>query len=183
MAATEAELKSLMLAALAADRAAYRLLLGHLRDRLQIFFRRRLVATSADVDDLVQETLIAIHTRRETFDRAQAFTPWVYAIARYKLVDHLRRTGRAMTVPLEEAEGVSIGDAGAAADAHRDLEQALAILPERSRSLLGSVKLQGLSVAEAAAQHGMSESAVKVGIHRSLRRLAAQFRAGNKTDV
>ncbi|MBV9756346.1 MAG: sigma-70 family RNA polymerase sigma factor [Alphaproteobacteria bacterium] len=183
MAATEAELKSLMVAALAADRAAYRLLLGHARERLQMFFRRRLLERPADVDDLVQETLIAIHTRRETFDTAQPFTPWMYAIARYKLVDYLRRSGRAITVPLEQAEELSVADAGAAADARRDLEQALARLPERSRSLLGSVKLQGLSVAEAAARHGMSESAVKVGIHRSLRRLAAQLRAGNKADV
>lgn len=182
MAATEAELKSLMVAALGADRAAYRTLLEHLRGRLQVFFRRRL-ETPADMDDLVQETLIAIHTRRETFDPAQPFTPWLYAIARYKLVDHLRRAGRAITVPLDEAEEVSAVDTGAAADARHDLQQALASLPERSRALIGSVKLEGLSVAEAAKRHGVSESAVKVGIHRSLRRLAAQLRAGGKADV
>jgi RNA polymerase sigma-70 factor, ECF subfamily len=178
VAASESELKSLMLAALAADRVAYRALLDHLRRRLEIFFGRRLAGMTADVDDLVQETLIAIHAKRETFDRTQAFTPWAYAIARYKLVDHLRRTRRGTTVPLEDAEEVFTEDASAAADAQHDIEGALALLPERSRAVLKSVKLDGLSTAEAAARHGMSESAVKVGVHRSLRRLAAQLRGG-----
>lgn len=180
MAASETELKLLMLAALAGDRAAYRMLLGGLRSRLEIFFRRRISEMPGDVDDLVQETLIAIHTKRATFDPAQPFTPWVYAIARYKLVDHFRRAGRATMVPLEDAEEVSDVDVAAPADARRDLEQILTLLPERSRAVLSSVKLEGLSVAEAAARHGVSESAVKVGIHRSLRKLAAQLRGGGK---
>ena len=182
MAASEAELKLLMLAALAGDRAAYRMLLGGLRSRLEIFFRRRLSEMPGDVDDLVQETLIAVHSKRATFDTAQPFTPWLYAIARYKLADHFRRTGRATLVPLDDAEEIADVDVAAPADARRDLEQILALLPERSRAVLSSVKLQGLSVSEAATRHGLSESAVKVGIHRSLRKLAAQLRGGGKVD-
>jgi RNA polymerase sigma-70 factor (ECF subfamily) len=182
VAASEAELKVLMLAALAADRAAYRTLLGHLRRRLEVFFGRRLTDTPADVDDLVQETLIAIHAKRETFDRSQAFTPWAYAIARYKLVDHFRRTRHGTTIPLDYADEVFVEDGSAAVDARRDVERALALLPERSRAVLRSVKLDGLSTAEAAARHGLSESAVKVGVHRSLRRLAAQLRGAGKAD-
>lgn len=182
MAASEAELKLLMLGALAGDGAAYRMLLGGLRSRLEIFFRRRLSEMPGDVDDLVQETLIAVHSKRATFDTAQPFTPWLYAIARYKLADHFRRIGRATLVPLDDAEEIADVDVAAPAEARRDLEQILALLPERSRAVLSSVKLQGLSVSEAAARHGLSESAVKVGIHRSLRKLAAQLRGGGKVD-
>lgn len=180
MAASEAELKSQMLAAVAGDRAAYRALLGDLRRRFEVFFRRRLAQMPAEVDDLVQETLIAIHAKRETFDPDQPFTPWAYAIARYKLVDHLRRTRKPM-IPLEDAELVA-EDAGAAAEASGDVERVLALLPERARAVLRSVKLDGLSTAQAAARHGLSESAVKVGVHRSLRRLAAQLRGGGRID-
>jgi len=177
--ASEAEMKGLMLDALAGDRAAYRTLLEHLRHRLGIFFGRKLRAMPAEAEDLVQETLIAIHRKRETFDCDQPLMPWAYAIAQYKLIDHLRRTRPGRTVPLDDADAFFVADASAAIEARYDVEKALELLPERSRALLRSVKLDGLSTAEAAARHGLSESAVKVGVHRSLRRLAAHLRRGS----
>src|SRR5437016_2634832 len=109
-----------MLAALAGDRVAYRSLLEHLRRRLEIFFGRKLRGMPAEVEDLVQETLLAIHAKRETFDRTQALTPWAYTIARYKLIDHLRRTRGRITIPLENAAEVFVEDGSAAVEARRD---------------------------------------------------------------
>ena len=106
-------------------------------------------------------------------------TVWLHAIARYKLVDDLRaRAARAaIGLPLDEdAEAALIDAAPQAAEARRDLLVLLETLPERMRLPIVHVKLEGLSVAEAAARTGMSESAVKVGIHRGLKRLAVQAR-------
>ncbi len=96
----EPRLKSLMLAGLAGDGAAHCALLKELGAALRRYYGRRLGAGAADVEDLVQETLIAVHTRRATYQPDVPFTVWAYAIARYKLIDLYRRQGRRQTVPL-----------------------------------------------------------------------------------
>ncbi|GAA0548584.1 RNA polymerase sigma-70 factor (ECF subfamily) [Rhizomicrobium palustre] len=166
----EAALKALMLAGLAGDGAAYRALLSRLTPYLRGYFARRL-SRAAEAEDLVQETLIAIHTKRASFDQALPFTAWLHAIARYKLIDHLRKSGIRATLPLEEAEAVFGESDSEAAEASRDVRELLAKLPDAKRILLEKVKLEGLSTAEAALSLGMSESAVKVGVHRSLKAL------------
>jgi RNA polymerase sigma-70 factor (ECF subfamily) len=124
--------------------------------------------------------LIAIHTRRATWDRRQGLTPWVYAIARYKLIDHYRRGGRRRFIPLEDAvDELRVEDHGAAVGARRDVEAALAALPERTRALLRDLKIEERSVAETAARAGMSEGAVKVAVHRGLRTLIERFAGGS----
>jgi RNA polymerase sigma-70 factor (ECF subfamily) len=183
MQTSEAELEALMLAALDGDARAYRALLGDLRLRLAGFFRRRLGGADAEADDLVQETLIAIHTRRETFDRAQALAPWVFAIARYKLVDHYRRRGRRVSVPIEDVQQeLAVEGGAAAADARRDVEAALAQLSDRARRILLALKIEGASVAETAVRFGMSETAVKVASHRAMKTLAEQHGDGTPGD-
>jgi RNA polymerase sigma-70 factor (ECF subfamily) len=177
----EADLKALMLAGLAGDTAAYRTLLEALQRQLTAYFRRRLAGHAAEVDDLVQESLIAIHTRRATYDRAQLFTAWTYAIARHKLIDHFRRRGRAITVPLENAAALFVSDESASADARLDIEKALRSLPASTQTLIRDIKLKELSNAEAAALRGMSETAVKVAVHRGIKKLTAFLRA--KTDA
>lgn len=173
----EPELKALMLRALDGDAAAYRRLLIELRSRLQGYFGRRLLGRPAETEDLVQDTLIAIHAKRATFVRSQPVTAWVYAIARYKLIDHFRRTGRRVFVPVDdEGLGLSTPDGGAAADAKRDIDRGLAELPDRARDLVRSVKLEDEPIADVAARTGMSESAVKVAVHRGFLKLAARLR-------
>lgn len=169
-----------MLSALDGDSAAYSTLLKRLTPHLRAYFARRL-ARKAEAEDLVQETLIAIHTRRMSFDTTQPFTAWLHAIARYKLIDHFRRSGLRRTLPLEEAASVTDGADREALDAARDVEQLLAKLPEAKRALVRDVKLDGLSAAEAGAKTGQSESAVKVSIHRSLKALAKMIRAGQRS--
>ncbi len=171
----EPQLRAWMMAGLAGDAAAYRALLADLRARLLPFFIRRPGDHAAEADDLVQDALIAIHTRRDTYDAAQPFTAWAYAIARYKLVDHYRRARRRATLPLEHADALFGPDESAAADARRDVSTALAGLPPRTQALIRDTKLDGLSTADAAARAGMSETAAKVAVHRGLRKLTARF--------
>jgi RNA polymerase sigma-70 factor (ECF subfamily) len=183
MGASEPELRALMVAALEGDARAYRALLGDLRLRLGVFFARRLAGSPAEADDLTQETLIAIHTRRETYDSRQPFTPWLFAIARYKLADHFRRVGRRGAVPLdEESPELAIEGGAAAAEARRDVEAALGGLSERSRGLLQMLKIEGATVAETAKRFDMSEGAVKVAVHRAMKSLAQRYGSGKVVD-
>ena len=173
---TELDLQRLMLAGLDGDAAAHKALLTRLSAHLRAYFRTRLARigmAAADAEDLVQETLIALHTRRHTYDRSQPLTPWVYAIARYRLVDYLRRSkGSAMDVPIEEAEEVLADDNPSSVESSLDLDQLMARLSPKARQAIQFVKLDGLSVSEAAARSGMSQSAVKVSVHRGLRALS-----------
>jgi RNA polymerase sigma-70 factor (ECF subfamily) len=183
METSEAELKALMIASLEGEAGAYRALLGDLRLRLSAYFDRRLRRDPDEVEDLVQDTLIAIHTRRETYDPAQPFTPWLWAIARYKLIDHYRRSGRRPMTPLDDVVGeLRAEDGTAAAEARRDVEKALDTLPERVRALIRDLKIDERSVAETAARAGMSEGAVKVAVHRGLRSLMGRFAGGGGHD-
>ncbi|WP_066269381.1 sigma-70 family RNA polymerase sigma factor [Hydrogenophaga palleronii] len=176
---TEQLLRGLMLAGLDGDAASYRRFLQLLGSRLRSFYRRRLSGWPDDVEDLVQETLLAIHNQRHTYLPDQPITAWVHAIARYKTIDLLRaRQGReALHDPLDDEVALFDTADNEAAEARRDLHQLLATLPERQRLPIEQVKLAGRSVAEVALETGMSESAVKIGIHRGLKALAARISA------
>ncbi len=177
MQSNESELKALMLASLNGDSAAHRALLTRLSGHLRAYYKGKLARIgrgASEAEDLTQEALMAIHTRRHTYDPAEPLTPWVYAIARYKLIDHLRHVEAARAdVPVEEAENVIAQDDHVASESAHDLARLLGKLPEKMRLAIQSVKLDGLSVGEAANKHGMSESAVKVNVHRGMKALAA----------
>ena len=178
MPGVEERLHALLVRGLAGDADAYHAFLDDLSGHLRAFLRRRLFALPDDVEDLVQETLIAVHSRRHTYDTAQPLTAWVHAIARYKLVDHLRAHAarRSAGEPLdEESELFAVTD-GEATDARRDVTRLLDRLPERQRVAIVLTRLEGLSVAETSRATGMSESAVKVGVHRGIKALTAMVR-------
>jgi RNA polymerase sigma-70 factor (ECF subfamily) len=174
-------LRDLLVAAQRGDARAYGEFLRELAPLLRGYFRRRLRSLPGDVEDLVQETLLAVHNSRHTYDSGQPFCAWAHAIARYKMVDLLRARAacEALHDPLnDEAEQLLLTDAEpAAAEARRDLRLLLQQLPDRQRLPIECVKLEGLSVAETARRTGLSESAVKVGVHRGLKALAALVRA------
>lgn len=176
--AGEDRLRNLLLLGLAGDEPAYRAFLQELSTHLRAFLRRRLVRIPDEVEDLVQESLLAIHNQRHTYDAAQPLTAWIHAIAKYKLVDLLRRRAKRelLTDPLDEEFEPGSATDGAAAEARRDLGKLLEQLPERQRLPIVHMKLEGLSVTETARRTGMSESAVKVGVHRGLKALAAMIR-------
>lgn len=173
----EAALRALMIAGLTGDAAAHRALLSALSGHLRAYYRSRLVRAgrgAEETEDLVQEALMAIHTRRHTYDPAELLTPWVYAIARYKLIDHLRQSrSRLVNVPIEDALEVMAADDRVATESTLDLNRLLSKLPERVRLAIQYVKIEGLSVVEAAALCGISQSAVKINVHRGLKALSA----------
>ena len=173
MIAHEAQYREWMLAALMGDGAAYRMLLAGLTRHLRSYYARRLDSGAAE--DAVQETLIAIHNKRATYDPTLPFTAWVYGIARYKLIDEYRRHKRRATVPLDEASDLFSHDDAQEALARRDVTKLLAKLPEAKRRLVEDIKLDGVSVAEASARTGLSESAVKVAVHRAVKSLGDEL--------
>lgn len=180
MRADELELRALMVAALEGDAPAHKTLLTRLSPNLRAYFKRQLDRSgrgAADAEDLVQETLISVHTQRHTYDPLQPLTPWIYAIARYRLIDYLRRSKAASKdVPIEAAEAALIDTDTAAPDSKIDLERLLAQLSPKARRVIQFVKLDGLSVREAASRSGMSESAIKVTVHRGLKALSRLVR-------
>lgn len=170
MIADEATLARLMLAARKGDKAAYRTLLVEVQHWLERYFRGRIAPSQ--VDDLVQDVLLAVHAKRASWDTGRPFLPWLAAIARYRWVDLLRKTYRA-----GEEE---LGDHDAPGDSSEDvilarmsLERLFVHLPEKQAEAIELVRISGLSVAEASRRTGQSQSLVKVNIHRGLRKLSA----------
>lgn len=174
MATSEAELKTLIVSGLDGDATAHCALLHALVPLLHAFYRRR-VASVEDVEDLVQDTLIAVHTRRETFDRHRAFTPWLYSIARYRMIDSFRR--RKQTVPIEGVEDILVTEGfETAVNARMDIDRLLETLPPKQARAIRDTHVDGRSVVEAAVGAGIGESDVKVSVHRGLKVLAARIK-------
>ena len=174
----ERELRELFLRGLDGDEAAYRAFLRKLSTHLRAYLARRLFGWPDEVEDLVQECLLAMHNQRHTYQSDQPLTAWVHAIARYKMIDLLRAKSarEALHDPLDDDLAVFAELATESSDARRDLAGLLDTLPDRHRLPIVHVKLEGLSVAETAKLTGMSESAVKVGIHRGLKALALKIK-------
>jgi RNA polymerase sigma-70 factor, ECF subfamily len=174
----EERLKALLISALAGDGSVYRRFLIELAGHLRCFLRKRMASMPEEVEDLVQELLLDIHNQRHTYDPKRPLTAWVQAIARYKLIHLIRRRARCETLhdPLGVDDELFAAANIEAAEAQCDLAAILQELPERQRMSILHVKIQGDSVAETAVRVGMSESAVKVGIHRGLKALAARMR-------
>lgn len=158
---------------------AYRRLLGHVSVWLRIVVRRGLASagrSTADCEDVVQETLLAMHLKRDTWDEAQPIEPWLRAIARHKLVDHLRRRGFHDHVDIDDHAGTLAATAAPEAGAALDSQRLLASLPERQRRIVEEISIEGRRAAEVATRLGMSEGAVRVALHRALKSLAALYR-------
>lgn len=172
----EMQLKVLMLAGLAGDAEAHRQLLTAAASRLRSYFGRRIGSDATDVEDLVQETLIAIHERRESFNCALPFTAWLHAIAKYKLIDHYRRTGARRFIAIDIVAELAADDGFDPALAAVDIERMLAGLPEKHRKAIQLTRIEGYSVEEASQMTGQSPSAIKIGVHRGLKKLTAQVR-------
>lgn len=175
----EQELHQLMMAGLRGDQSEYHLLLKKLTLLLRNYFRLRLLWAPDEVEDLVQETLLAVHCRRHTYAPDQPVTAWVYGIAHHKLVDLLRRRRirEELQTPIDEQAELSIEPGTHAVDARRDIGKLMARLPDSQRLPLQCMKLEELSVLETAERIGMSESAVKVGVHRAIKALGRMAQA------
>jgi RNA polymerase sigma factor (sigma-70 family) len=165
--AGQSEWGALMTAAQAGHGGAYQRLLTELSQWLIRYFQRRLPA--GDVDDAVQETLLAIHRRRHTYDPRLPFAPWLAAIAKRKWIDQLRSMGRR---PSEELpDDVAVGDHETTVTSATVLASLLGELRPAQVQAITLVKLQGYSIEDVVLETGLSSSAVKMNIHRGLARL------------
>ena len=174
MRADEDVLHSLMVDGLDGDAAAHAALLRLLVPLLRGFYRRRARGSDDDIEDLVQETLIAMHTRRASYDRTRTFTAWLFAIARYKMIDHFRRVSRLR--PIEGLEDMLMAEGEEDAVAARlDVDRLLALLPPKQARMIRATRLEGLSMAEAAEAGGIGETDAKVSVHRGLKALMARI--------
>jgi len=176
--AFEAELATVWARAQQGDGSAYRKALEAIAARLRGYFARRLYSMPDEVEDLVQETLLALHLRRATHTAGLPVSNWVYAIARHKLVDLWRRQGRraALQEPLDDLAEELQPSIREELPARSDLHALLRALPEGQRAAIALMKIEGLSAAEASRRCGVSVSALKVRAHRGLKRLAVLVR-------
>ena len=171
MRASEDQLRRWMASALDGDASAYTALLAALVPMLRSFFGNRLRSGSDDVEDLMQETMMAIHARRGTYDRDRPFAPWAYAVARYKLIDHFRRTR--VTVPIDDLENILVSEGFETATAARlDVAKLLGGLSPKQAQAIRATRIEGLSISEAATRAEIGESDVKISVHRGLAALA-----------
>lgn len=174
----ELRLHALLVQGLSGDAAAYRDFLQTSTTHLRAFLRRRLSRWPDEVEDLLQESLLAIHNQRMTYDPSAPLTAWMYAIAKYKLIDWLRRHARREMkndVLDDENELFSTADADAN-EAQSDLATLLELLPEQQRAAIIHTKIDGWSVRETATALKISEASVKVAVHRGLKALAEKLR-------
>jgi RNA polymerase sigma factor (sigma-70 family) len=174
----ESRLKALFIDGLDGDQHAYRGFLQALTRHLRGYLRKRLPSRPDDVEDLVQEILLAVHNARHTYRPEEPLTAWLHAIARYKLMDFFRahRRRESLNVPLDDHEDLLAATDDEPAQARHDVGKLLEHLPDKQRLPIVHMKLEGLSVTETARITGLSESAVKVGVHRGLKALAAKIR-------
>jgi RNA polymerase sigma-70 factor (ECF subfamily) len=180
---TEPELKALMLLSLDGDEKAYRCLLNMLRHLLASYYTRRIGQRgSADIEDLVQDTLMALHQRRITYDRERPFTAWFFTIARHKLVDHHRRSGGRSYLDLETIADVADDYSEDAVSASMDVNRLLESLPAWQGEMIRNVRLEGRSVAETAASSGRTEAVVKISVFRGIKTMAARMRGERGED-
>ena len=170
----EVELAQLMRAALAGDEIAYANALHRIAVLVRGFVRRRTAAGGVDPEDIVQDTLRAVHLKRHTWRQDAPVLPWIYAIAHFKLVDAFRRRGRRIEVDID-----TIAETAAEPEAERvserDLTRVLDSLPPGQRAVVSAISVDGGSISETAGRLGMSETAVRVALHRALAAIARRF--------
>lgn len=169
----EIELAQLMRAALAGDGKAYDFFLRDVAGLVRSFARRK-VQEGIDAEDIVQETLLAIHMKRHTWRHDAPVTPWIYAIARHKLVDAYRRRRRRVEIETGETPETS-AQSKTESVSDREIGVALDALAPGQRSAVAAICVDGRSIGEAAKHLGMSETAVRVALHRGLTAIAKRF--------
>ncbi len=169
-----------MRAARRGDGIAYERLLAAIATTVRPAIRGRLSRMgfgTSETEDIVQEVLIAIHAKRHTWDENRPILPWVGAVTRYKFLDAARRLARErqrhVDTPIEDWADLLPELRHEAEPAKAVAERALEALSRREASVVRAIAVEGGSASETAARFGIKEGAVRVALHRGLRRLAA----------
>jgi RNA polymerase sigma-70 factor (ECF subfamily) len=170
---------ALMVSAQAGHEADYRLLLTEMSEVINRYLRSRF-GHHHFVEDCVQETLVAIHQARHTYDACRLFRPWMFAIVRHKAIDTLRRQ-RSHQNTLERHREYLLVNSDVAGSVHSDHSMVqgrlLAALSPQYREAITLTKIYGFSIAEAAEQLSISQGSLKVRIHRGIARLKRMVEA------
>ena len=175
------DLAALMRSARGGDDEAYRRLLRHLALWLRVVARRGLARAgrgAEDSEDIVQDTLLAMHLKRDTWDDSQLLEPWLRAIVHHKVVDHLRRRGFREHLDIADYAESLAAFQPVEESASADARQMLRALPERQRTIVEAISIEGHSARDVGQRLGMSEGAVRVALHRALKILAVAYRRG-----
>lgn len=171
--ADDKPLDDLLRAANRGDQRAYEAFLRAVSPVVRGIARARAGGLGGDVvEDIVQETLLAIHQKRHTWREDMAVRPWLYAIVRYKVVDAFRARGRRVHVPIDDFAEVLPAEAGPDPTEQSDADRVIARLDPRSARIVRAIGLEGASIAETANTLHMTETAVRVALHRGLKKLA-----------
>ena len=183
MGVAEEEWAVLMRAAMAGDEVAYRAFLTAITPSIRATARRNLARFrlgASEAEDVVQDTLLAVHLKRQTWDQDRPIGPWISAIARNKFIDLMRRRGRNAQVPIDDViETLAAEDNEAALDNY-DVQRMLDNLNEKQRAVVRSLAIDGASVRQTAERLNMTEGAIRVTLHRAVKALAAIYREQNK---
>lgn len=176
--ARDDEWASLMRAAMGGDSQSYHRFLAAVTPYLRGMANRRCYRAGvpvSEVEDIVQEVLLAVHAKRGTWDTARPIGPWLSAIVRNKMIDNLRRRSRNSALPIEDFEwGLAMEETGEITD-RMDAETAMALLKPRQREIVRALSIDGSDVKETAERLGMTEGAVRVVLHRALKFLAGHY--------
>jgi RNA polymerase sigma-70 factor (ECF subfamily) len=174
----ESEWSSLLRAANAGDAAAYQAFLKLMLPVLRKIVRRSLARArmpEADSEDIVQEVLLAVHLKRQTWIETAPVAPWIFTIARHKTIDALRRRGRRIELPIDDFAEILAAAPAEPNIAGANVDRHLEYLPTGQRSVVQRIAVEGQSIAEAALGLAMTKGAVRVALHRGLARLAARL--------
>lgn len=171
----------LMRAGNAGDAQSYRRLLLQLTPVLRAAARRGLAGAGladTDAEDVVQETLLAVHLKRQSWDENALFGPWLRAVARHKMVDALRRRGRHINLPIDDFAAVLSDGDHEPSFVVADVDRHLPSLPAKQREVVRAIAIDGASIGETADRLSMSKGSVRVTLHRGLAALAEKFKEG-----
>jgi len=177
----ESHWAALMRTARRGDAGAYHRLLHELAPMLRGLASRGFPnhkLSREDVEDVVQETLLAVHLKRHTWDESRPLLAWVSAIARHKMIDILRRRGSHRHLPIDDVSDWLASEPQPAEMNSVDAERVIATLKGRQRQIVLAISIERASAREVARRLGMTEGAVRVALHRALKSLAKAFRTG-----
>lgn len=171
--ADDALLDDLLRAANRGDQRAYAQFLRAITPMVRGIARARGAGLGSDVwEDVVQETLLAIHLKRSTWREDAPVRPWLYAIVRFKVVDAFRARGRRVHVDIADFVNVIPAEAGVDPTERSDADRVIGQLDVRSARIVRAIGIDGASIAETSRALDMTETAVRVALHRGLKRLA-----------
>lgn len=163
----------LLRAGMEGDARSYRAFLSAISPVIRGIVRARgRMLGDAQCEDVVQDVLMAVHTKRHTWRQDAPLRPWLYAITRHKVVDAFRARGAAIDVPVEDFSDVLEAPADVDPTERRDMEKLIGMLDDRSAGIVRLIGFEGHTTAETGEKLGMSEGAVRVALHRAFKTLS-----------